>query len=91
MFLVHLVVWGNFEIDNRRRRIGYAIPEVFFLCFLLLYKNIFLCIWWFEETLRRIIGGGGVNMQPLKSSFLVFFFFQNICGAFDDLGKLLDE
>ena len=34
-FLVHLVVWGNFEMDNRKRRGGYAIPEVFFLAFFL--------------------------------------------------------
>ena len=31
-------IWGNFEMDNMRKRIGYAIPE-FFLCFILFPKN----------------------------------------------------
>ena len=88
-FLEDLVVWGNFETDNRRRRSGYAIPEVFYPCFLLFSPNIFWCIWWFGETSRRIIGGGRVDMQSLKFSILVFFFFlQTFFGAFGGLGKL---
>ena len=44
----------------------------------------------FGEALRRIIGGGGVDMQSLKFYILVFFFFQNIFGAFGGLGQLGD-
>ena len=71
---MHLVVWGNFETDYRRRRSEYAIAEVFFPCFLLFSKYLW-CIWWFGETFRRITGGGGVDMQSWPWSFLNFLLF----------------
>ena len=54
------------------------------LNFLFLFSSFFQnncwCIGWFGKTLRRIIEGGGVDMQSLKFSFLVFFIFQIFLG-----------
>ena len=59
-------IWENFEMDNRRRRSGYAIPEVFFPCFLLFQKN-----WGNFETgnMRRRIGYAIPDVFFMFSSF----------------------
>ena len=66
VFFFFQIFLGNLEKDNRRRRRS---------GFLSLFTS-FLKI--FAETLRRIIGGVGVDMRSLKFSIFVFFFFLDI-------------
>ena len=70
-FLVHLVVWGNLETDNRLRRSIYAIPKVFF--FFSKYSLVHLVVWGIFETDNMMRRSGFAIPEVFFPRFLLFF------------------